>query len=173
MLTAKEKKKIANRAWRLKNKEKCLISDRAYYQNNKEKIKARSKLRQDKLTSEERAEYSRRFYIKNKVKEDARTSKYSKENLDKGAASAAKRRAREHQADIFRDNPEIQKQIQEIYKQAKIKSAAENKKYEVDHIIPLKNKKVCGLHAPRNLQLLEKTENRKKYNSFNAEHFTS
>jgi hypothetical protein len=39
-------------------------------------------------------------------------------------------------------------------------------KYEVDHIIPLKNSSVCGLHTPNNLQIISQFNNRSKQNKF-------
>jgi hypothetical protein len=38
--------------------------------------------------------------------------------------------------------------------------------HEVDHIIPLNGKNVCGLHVEYNLQILTREQNRKKFNSF-------
>ena len=38
--------------------------------------------------------------------------------------------------------------------------------FAVDHIIPVGNKLVCGLHTWHNLQLLSKSENSKKHNNF-------
>ena len=42
--------------------------------------------------------------------------------------------------------------------------------FEVDHIVPVKHSEVCGLHTPTNLQVLPRTENRRKRNQFLEEY---
>lgn len=56
--------------------------------------------------------------------------------------------------------------IKEVYKAAVALTELTGKKYEVDHIVPLTSKLVCGLHVEHNLRVVTFEENRKKYNSF-------
>lgn len=56
------------------------------------------------------------------------------------------------------------KQIMSIYKECLELQNKNNIKYNVDHIIPINNPLVCGLHVPWNLQIIEASDNFKKSN---------
>jgi hypothetical protein len=57
--------------------------------------------------------------------------------------------------------------IKEIYDLARLRSEMTGVEWHVDHIIPIRSKKVCGLHVHSNLQVITRTDNMKKGNRFN------
>lgn len=58
-----------------------------------------------------------------------------------------------------------QQAILEIYMLAATAERMFGKKFEVDHIVPVKHPLVCGLHVPWNLQVISRNENRRKCNT--------
>lgn len=57
--------------------------------------------------------------------------------------------------------------IRAIYAEARAKIALDGKNtWHVDHIVPLNNPRVCGLHVHTNLRIIPARENCKKHNSF-------
>lgn len=101
------------------------------------------------------------WYNKNKDRHLENNKQWYEQNKDKKLATVTAREQRCKQAtpswaDI--------KKIQIVYAKAKALSEQTGIKHEVDHIIPLCNKSVCGLNVHYNLQVLTQAENRRKSN---------
>ena len=144
-----EAKRLYDIEYRKRNKEKISIRMKQYYIDNKEAIDSRNN-EWDRNT--DRSEYSKKWYQENKERISERISA----NRAGPNATSARRRAIKLNATPSWSNKE---EIKWIY-------AMCPKGYEVDHIIPLKGKNVCGLHTESNLQYLTPTENRRKGNRF-------
>lgn len=113
------------------------------------------------------AEAKAKYRAKTKEKLSVYLSVWRKENSHKMCAYASKRRAALIGATpIWADK----NKIEAIYKQAVMMSLnSSDEKYEVDHIIPLNNRLVCGLHTHENLQIIPAKQNRSKRNFFQIE----
>ena len=100
--------------------------------------------------------YRQKYYIDNKNKINSFMKNHHQNNKTYYYANLNKRRATKLLATPKFANLN---KIKEIYKNCP-------KGYEVDHIVPLRGKTVCGLHVEWNLQYLTSTENRRKGNRF-------
>lgn len=115
--------------------------DKYWYHKNRDSLKDRyssTRLEWHSKNREHRKEYH---------------AKRQTSNPEIARAKSAKRRATKLNAIIGN----YDKEIKELYANCP-------KGFHVDHIVPLKNNMVCGLHVPWNLQYLPAVENLKKSN---------
>ena len=147
--------KCCRKLFSLNNKDKIIAYDKKKYQKHKENIKL--KTREYAIKNKEKVKkWKENYSLKNKERIKKNKRLYFLNNREYYRHLYNVRRAKKLQATPkFADL----NKIKEIYKNCP-------KGYEVDHIIPLINKNVCGLHVEWNLQYLTSTENRRKGNRF-------
>lgn len=160
------------KAYREKNKAALAIKDKARRDKNKD-AKAAYNAAYAEANKDRLLAYAREYREKNKSKIDEYKGGYRARRAEEIRAyrlnnrwlaniHRATRRARRIQATPPWANLEA---IRLIYREASSSGL------HVDHIIPLKNDLVCGLHVEANLALLEPLENQKKFNRFDpSEH---
>lgn len=152
-------------AWNRNNKERRKLICERYVEKNKEK---RLESIKKYLTNnpENRKSTVRKHYVANAKKICARTSQWAKDNRAKFYGYGADRRAKKLKATVPWINDFIVEEAYDLAKRrSKLKSGGHSV-WEVDHIVPLKSKIVCGLHVHNNLQVIPKTLNRRKSNVY-------
>ena len=110
---------------------------------------------------EKRLESVKKYRDANKEAQSAYGKAWSKANRDLKNANWQRYRARKKQA-----TPANSEEINFVYHAAKVLKDVYGKQWDVDHIVPLTNDRVCGLHTACNLQLLTPSQNYSKGNSF-------
>lgn len=95
--------------------------------------------------------------------------RWEKNNPDKLRAKWAARHTAKLNATPTWLTDQQKLEIQHKYLLAVIHEQITGIKWHVDHIVPLRGKKVCGLHVPWNLQVIPAKENVRKNNTFKVE----
>lgn len=139
-------------------------------------------------SKEEKAASQRRYYLKNRAKVLATNKRWRNANPSQVKVIAARRK--EHRAKYYQDVIKLRKKadpsrfyaIKVKHEAAKLKATvvcpendeilgliyaeARHRGLEVDHIVPLQGRRVCGLHVYYNTQLLTRRQNAMKSNTF-------
>lgn len=144
----KERDKSRNKEWKEANKDHITNYWKSYYELNKDHI----------------VEQNKHYRSLNIDKLRERGKKYRQSNRGKIAAHIAKRRAMKLNATPKWLTDEDYNQIKSFYIEAQRLTLETGIDHVVDHIHPLLNEFVCGLHVPWNLQILTKHENCSKGN---------
>ena len=141
--------------WKKNNRDIVLTSSRKRYKKYREEICY-------KMSPEYYIKYKKYNVLKRKYE---RGRKHYQNNKHYYAVKTAKQRALK----LLQTFPQgvESKEILELYKKRNLLNKKHGKnKYSVDHIIPLKNQYVCGLHNINNLRIITTKENLKKGNKF-------
>lgn len=164
----RESAKERQRRYREKNREKINIKavgryHKIYKKDDESVEKAKERSRVWRLKNKERVKSYLARNPDQREKARKRVLEWQKKNKGKVRANNALRKKRVRMAMPSWAN---RSEISDIYDQAVQMEKNNGEKYHVDHIIPLVNDKVCGLHIPANLRIIRAEDNLAKGNKF-------
>lgn len=142
-----ERKRAQAAAWAAANPERRLENKKRQYALNPEAKLAKNAAWRA-ANADRKREYQARWKAANRIKVAVERSEYraSKLNATPGWADRSK--------------------IAEFYFAADFLGMVTGEWHHVDHMVPLRSKLVCGLHAEQNLQVLPAKENLRKHNRY-------
>jgi len=161
-------RKEKQREYRLKTKHLKRESDRRYREKHREELKQKKSeyYQQNRhLISEIKAQK----YKENPENTKVRSKKWKEQNRAKHNHNCMLRHTGKLNATPKWLDELMMLVIEEFYDKAIKLEKLTGVKYNVDHIVPLRNKVVCGLHVPWNLQLLPARDNFSKNNKLPSE----
>lgn len=158
----KECAKARSRRWNAENRAKKSASGKAHYEANKPAYRA--------YTRKWRSENAERYRAANAARA-ARNSQHAVERVAAWRKENPEWAARKRREDTARRRAMIKRacppwadheKIAEVYALADRLSRETGVPHDVDHIIPIAGRLVCGLHVHTNLRAIPASENRKK-----------
>jgi hypothetical protein len=113
------------------------------------------------VTLESRRAQAKRWARENKYRLAAAASRWQKKHPSRANANTAA-----YEASKIKATPKWSNRffISEAYDLAFRRTIATGFEWQVDHIVPLRSKLVCGLHTEKNLQVIPRKENELKGN---------
>lgn len=161
-------RKDYEKEYRKIHKNETVTYHKTYYKIHKKELGKQHKEYISKYRTDNKdklIEYGIEYREKNQEKVKQSRADWAKNNPEKRATTEAKRRAAKlHATPIWYESEK--EFIEFVYKCRQELSNSTGVQHDVDHIIPLQGKNVCGLHCIANLQIITQTENCKKSNKF-------
>lgn len=169
---ANRDRRLARQAeYHAENREANRKRSAEYYANNRDQLRA-AHAAWHRENAEKVAERKATYRLENPEKFRGKRvgdtgylgylAQWRKLNRAKVTAASNKRRAQKLCATPAWANFDA---IEELYEVAAAATEIFDTPFEVDHIVPLKSKLVCGLHWEGNMRVITKDENRRKKNS--------
>ena len=149
----------------MQTKEEILQVRKIWYEKNKQRLIAKA-AKWNKDNPERRKEIKTQWAENNKDKVNKSRKQWKLNNKAKIYTAISVRRANLLKATPKWVDKNALKDIESFYICSQMFSMYTGQKYHVDHIIPLRGKKVSGLHVPNNLQVIPAKENLSKRNIF-------